>query len=178
MFPPGSYIPIIDYTMPKEVDDQTQYDTNKVFAAYDGLADFPDRPTNLVAVANATFGAAIGHTPSAFTTPDDVPRRTSGRVVNSKGATTTTYMIPVDHLPADGGAALPRLCPTASWTRSTACCSRWSMRGTRTTTTLRPGRSGVDPVNGMDPLALVDGGTRGGIEDAFATVRSFLPPLP
>ena len=38
--------------------------------------------------------------------------------------------------------------------------------------------TGVDPVNGMDPLAIVDVATRGGIEDDFAQVRSFLPPLP
>jgi hypothetical protein len=177
LFPPGSYIPIIDYTMPKEVDGQTQYNTNKVFAAYDGLADFPDRPTDLVAVANATFGAAIGHTPSAFTTPGDVPPQNMRTSVNSKGATTTTYMIPVNHLPltvglrylgfSDGfvdqldSVLQPMVDAGYSYNDNPAS---------------RP--TGVDPVHGMDPLALVDGGTRGGIEDVFSQARSFLPPLP
>lgn len=40
-FKPGDYIPIIDYTMPQRP--ESQYNSNRVFAAYDGLADFPDR---------------------------------------------------------------------------------------------------------------------------------------
>lgn len=177
LFPPGSYIPIIDYTMPKEVDDKTQYDTNKVFAAYDGLADFPDRPTNLVAVANATFGAAIGHTPSAFTTPEDVPAQNRRTYTNAKGATTTSYMIPVDHLPLTVG--LRYLGMSDGFVNQIDSVLQpivdagYSYNDNPAT---RP--TGVDPVNGMDPLALVDGGTRGGIEDVFAQVRSFLPPLP
>ncbi|MBJ7340148.1 PE-PPE domain-containing protein [Mycolicibacterium sp.] len=177
LFPPGSYIPIIDYTMPKEVDDQTQYDTNKVFAAYDGLADFPDRPTNLVAVANATFGAAIGHTPSAFTTPEDVPAQNRRTFTNAKGATTTTYMIPVDHLPLTVG--LRYLGMSDGFVNQIDSVLQpmvdagYSYNDDPAT---RP--TGVDPVNGMNPLALVDGGTRGGIEDVFAQVRGFLPPLP
>ena len=177
LFPPGSYIPIIDYTMPKEVDGQTQYDTNKVFAAYDGLADFPDRPTNLVAVANATFGAAIGHTPSAFTTPADVPPQNIRTVVNSKGATTTTYMIPVDHLPLT--TALRYLGMSDGFVDQIDSVLQPMVDAGYSYNDNPANRPvGVDPVHGMDPLALVDGGTRGGIEDAFATVRSFLPPLP
>jgi hypothetical protein len=177
LFPPGSYIPIIDYTMPKQVDGQTKYDTNKVFAAYDGLADFPDRPTDLVAVANATFGAAIGHTPSAFTTPADVPPQNIRTVVNPNGATTTTYMIPVDHLPLT--TALRYLGMSDGFVDQIDSVLQpmvdagYSYNDNPQT---RP--VGVDSVHGMDPLALVDGGTRGGIEDAFATVRGFLPPLP
>lgn len=77
-FSPGSHIPIpfIEYTMPQQVD--SQYDTNHVVTAYDGFSDFPDRPDNLLAVANAAIGAAIAHTPIGFTGPGDVPRRTSG----------------------------------------------------------------------------------------------------
>jgi len=40
--------------------------SNRVFAAYDGFADFPDRMDNLLALINSAFGAAIGHTPAAF----------------------------------------------------------------------------------------------------------------
>ena len=177
LFPPGSYIPIIDYTMPKEVDGQTQYDTNKVFAAYDGLADFPDRPTNLLAVANATFGAAIGHTPSAFTNPADVPPQNIRTVVNSKGATTTTYMIPVNHLPLT--VALRYLGMSDGFVDQIDSVLQPMVDAGYSYNDNPANRPvGVDPVHGMDPLALVDGGTRGGIEDAFGTVRSLLPPLP
>jgi len=177
LFSPGSYVPIADYTMPKEVDDQTQYDTHKVFAAYDGLADFPDRPTNLVALANAGFGAAIGHTPSAFTTPADIPPQNVRTSVNAKGATTTTYMIPVNHLPLT--LALRYLGMSDGFVDQIDSVLQpmvdagYSYNDNPAT---KP--TGVDPVHGMDPLGLVDGGTRGGIEDAFATVRGILPPLP
>jgi len=97
LFAPGSYIPLIDYTMPQPV--ESQYATNRVLAAYDGLADFPDRPDNLLADLNAGFGAGVVHTPAAFTGPGDVPRENIRTTVNSRGATTTTYLIPVQHLP-------------------------------------------------------------------------------
>jgi hypothetical protein len=64
LFKPGSYIPFIDYRMPQQV--ESQYDTNKVVATYDRLADFPDRPENLWSVANGTAAAAMVHTPAAF----------------------------------------------------------------------------------------------------------------
>lgn len=99
IFPPGSHIPIpfIEYTMPQQVD--SQYDTNHVVTAYDGFSEFPDRPDNLLAVANAAIGAAIAHTPIGFTGPGDVPPQNIRTTVNSRGATTTTYLVPVNHLP-------------------------------------------------------------------------------
>ena len=63
MFAPGAYVPVIDYTMPKNVD--SQYNTNKVVAAYDGIADFPDRPDNLVSVANAFAAGESGRRPES-----------------------------------------------------------------------------------------------------------------
>lgn len=83
--------------MPQQVD--SQYDTNHVVTAYDGFSDFPDRPDNLLAVANAAIGAAIAHTPIGFTGPGDVPPQNIRTTVNSRGATTTTYLVPVNHLP-------------------------------------------------------------------------------
>ena len=164
--------------MPKQVDDQTQYNTNKVFAAYDGLADFPDRPTDLVAVANATFGAAIGHTPSAFTTPDDVPPQNMRATVNANGATTTTYMIPVNHLPLTVGLRYLGMSDGFVDQIDSVLQPMVDAGYSRNDDPSAIHPTGVDPVHGMDPLALVDGGTRGGIEDVFSTVRGFLPPLP
>lgn len=97
LFAPGSRLPLENYTMPPEV--ESQYDSNRIVAAYDGMADFPDRPENLWSVANALIGAAIVHTPAAFTTPADVPPQNIRSTVNSRGATTTSYFIPINHLP-------------------------------------------------------------------------------
>jgi diacyltrehalose acyltransferase len=173
IFPPGSYIPLIDYTMPQPV--ESQYDTNKIVAAYDGLADFPDRPDNAVAVANATAASAIEHTPAAFTGPGDVPPQNIRTTVNSRGATTTTYLVPVNRLPLtlplrylgvpDGlvdqldGVLQPMV---------DAGYSRNDNPATKPTS--------VDPVHGMDPVALLDPATRDSIEGAFSMIRSFITP--
>jgi hypothetical protein len=174
IFPPGSYIPLIDYTMPKPVD--SQYDTNRIVAAYDGLADFPDRPDNLVAVANATAAAAIVHTPAAFTGPGDVPPQNIRTVVNSRGARTTTYLIPVKQLPltlplrylglSDG--FVDRL-DSMLQPMVDAGYSRNDDPATKPVS--------LDPVAGMDPIALLDPATRDGIENAFGQIRGFIGPI-
>lgn len=95
-FEPGTQLPFLDYSMPAPVD--SQYDTTKIVAAYDGLADFPDRP-NLVSVANAVMGAATGHTPAAFTSPANVPPQNVKTTTNGRGAAVTTYLVPNKYLP-------------------------------------------------------------------------------
>jgi diacyltrehalose acyltransferase len=97
MFPAGTYIPVVNYTVPKPV--ESQYDNNVVVAAYDGFGDFPDRPWNLISLANAAIGSTTVHTPAAFTNPDDVPPQNITTSTNSRGATTTTYLVPAKHLP-------------------------------------------------------------------------------
>jgi hypothetical protein len=97
ILPPGTYIPVIDYTVPHPV--ESQYDTTVVVAEYDGIADFPDRPWNLISVANALIGAATVHTPVAFTRPSDVPPQNITTTTNSMGGTTTTYRVPTEQLP-------------------------------------------------------------------------------
>lgn len=174
IFPPGSYIPLVDYTMPQQA--ESQYDTNKIAAAYDGLADFPDRSDNLLADANAFLGAAIVHTPAAFTGPDDVPPQNIRTTVNSRGATTTTYLIPVNHLPltlplrylgfADGlvdqidAVLQPQI--DAGYSHNDNPFTRPVM---------------VDPVHGMDPIGSLDPATRDAIENTFAQVRDWADQL-
>lgn len=97
MFAPGTFVPIIDYTVPAPV--ESQYHTNLVVAEYDGLADFPDGNANLLSLANAAVGAMTVHTPAAFTTPADVPPENIVTTTNSLGGTTTTYLIPAKQLP-------------------------------------------------------------------------------
>lgn len=175
IFGPKSYIPFIDYTMPPKVD--SQYTTTRVVAAYDGIADFPDRPDNLISVANAVFGAAVAHTPAAFTSPSDVPWRNRKTSVNSRGGSTTTYLVPVNHLPM----TLPlrylgfsdHFVDDLDTTLQPIVDAGYSRNDNGLT---RPVM--VDPANGMDPIGILDPPTRDSILNAFAIIRDFLPPLP
>ncbi|WP_156686005.1 acyltransferase PE [Mycobacterium sp. Marseille-P9652] len=97
MFPVGSVVPFLDYRVPPPV--ESQYDTKVFVSAYDSIADFPDRPDNLMALANTLVGLATGHTAVAFTNPSMVPAQNIRTTVNSRGGTTTTYLIPEKHLP-------------------------------------------------------------------------------
>lgn len=171
IFPPGSTVPVLDYTMPQRVD--SQYDQKKIVAVYDGFADFPDRPDNLISVANSLAGSAIGHTPAAFTRPDMVPPQNVRSTVNSRGATTTTYLVPINNLPLTlplrylgvpdwsvdmlDGALQPII--DAGYSRNDDLVNR---------------PVSVDRVNGMDPVADLDPGTRATVEQTIATVRGLL----
>ena len=97
MFPVGSVVPSLDYRIPPPV--ESQYDTYQFVSAYDSIADWPDRPDNWMSLANAVVGLATGHTAVAFTNPSNVPAQNIRTTVNSKGAKTTTYLIPEQHLP-------------------------------------------------------------------------------
>ena len=78
---------------------ESQYDTNRFVAAYDSIADFPDRPDNMFALANTLLGLATGHTAVAFTNPSMVPPQNIRTTINSRGAKDTTIMVPEKHLP-------------------------------------------------------------------------------
>jgi hypothetical protein len=97
MFPAGAFVPVLDYTIPSPV--ESQFHTDVVVTAYDGIADFPDRPSNAVSTANALIGLALLHTPTAFTGPADVPPRNVITTSNARGGTTTTYLVPSKYLP-------------------------------------------------------------------------------
>lgn len=97
MFPVGAVVPSLDYRIPPPV--ESQYDTYQFVSAYDSIADWPDRPDNWISVANAIVGLATGHTAVAFTEPSMVPPQNIRTTVNSRGAKTTTFMIPEEHLP-------------------------------------------------------------------------------
>ncbi len=96
-FPVGSVVPSLDFRIPPPV--ESQYDTYSFVSAYDSIADWPDRPDNWMSVLNAIAGLATGHTAVAFTDPSMVPARNIRTTVNSRGAKTTTFMIPEQHLP-------------------------------------------------------------------------------
>jgi diacyltrehalose acyltransferase len=96
-YPVGSTVPALDFTMPPEY--VSQYDTNRFVAAYDSIADFPDRPDNMFAFANTLMGLATGHTAVAFTNATMVPPQNVRTVINARGAKDTTIMVPQQHLP-------------------------------------------------------------------------------
>ena len=85
-FPVGSVVPALDYPMPPPY--ESQYDTDRFVAAYDSIADFPDRPDNMFALANTLVGLATGHTAVAFTNPSMVPPQNIRTTINSRGAKT------------------------------------------------------------------------------------------
>ncbi|MGV0851829.1 acyltransferase PE [Mycolicibacterium phlei] len=97
MFPVGAMVPSLDYRIPPPF--ESQYDTYQFISAYDSIADWPDRPDNWLSVLNAVVGLATGHTAVAFTNPSMVPPQNIRTTVNSRGAKTTTYLIPEEHLP-------------------------------------------------------------------------------
>jgi hypothetical protein len=99
----GQTIPGYNYTVkPIPV---TPYDITVVKGEYDGAGDWPDRPWNLLAVANAfaASGAFEGfgsvHFDAIFADYTKVPAKYITTAVNSAGGVTTTYVIPTDDLP-------------------------------------------------------------------------------
>lgn len=103
-FNTNRYEPFLGYTFTPPP--QTGYNTIAVKAEYDGLADFPDRAWNIVAVANALAGAILQHVPSMGANLSTVPASNITVTTNSLGGVTTSYLIPAPDLP------LVRLMPT------------------------------------------------------------------
>lgn len=95
LLPVGTYIPVLDYTVHETPD--SQYDVSVVFAQYDGWADAPDRPWNVVADVNAVLGGAYHHTPSALA--DASQGQLVSASTSTRGGTTRTYMLPTRRLP-------------------------------------------------------------------------------
>jgi hypothetical protein len=99
----GPNLPLVNYTVqPIPV---TPYDVIVVTGEYDGLSDWPDRPWNLLAVANAWLGSPAVedygyiHWDSILNSLDAVPAENITTVVNAKGGTTVTYLVPTPEIP-------------------------------------------------------------------------------
>jgi len=169
-YPVGSVVPALDYTMPPPY--ESQYDTYRFVAAYDSIADFPDRPDNLFAFANTLMGLATGHTAVAFTNASMAPPQNIRTTINSRGAKDTTIMVPQKHLPLvmplkyigiDEGTLnkldailIPRVNPA------------YSRNDDPSTAPIQ-----VDPVHGFDPAeatAPANQATFGGGADPFSQI--------
>jgi hypothetical protein len=96
--PAGTTIPVFGYTVNRP-DTDSPYNTIVVVGEYDGWADFPDRPWNLLADANAVAAIPYAHSNSSLSSPDGVPPQNITVTTNSTGATTTTYLVPTATLP-------------------------------------------------------------------------------
>lgn len=172
VFPVGSVVPALDYRIPPPV--ESQYDSKVFVAAYDMLADFPDRPDNLFALANTLMGLATGHTAVAFTNPGMVPPQNIRSTVNSRGATTTTYLIPQKHLPLIMPLSYLGISEDTLNKLDAILAPRvdaaYSRNDDPTTAPVQ-----VDPENGFDPAAVTAPATQatfGGGADPFSQILS------
>lgn len=77
----------------------SQYNTIVVTNEYDAFADFPNRPWNLLAVANAIVGLWYRHAQTGAADLTSVPAQNISTTVNSQGASTTAYLVPSPLLP-------------------------------------------------------------------------------
>lgn len=92
----GAYIPFINFYFNGPAPTDTSFKTVDIARQYDGFADFPLYPLNLVSTANALFGILYVHTDYQATTlaptpPADAEQGTFGD--------TAYYLIPTEHLP-------------------------------------------------------------------------------
>ena len=88
------YNPVYDYTY--QPPPATPYHVTVVTGEYDGAADFPDRPWNVLAVVNAMVGAIYVHVPVMFASLDGL---SSTETRNALGGVTRHYLVPTKTLP-------------------------------------------------------------------------------
>ncbi len=97
-FKEGTFIPILNYRISRVP--ESPYPTTIVIGEYDGWADPPDRPWNLVSLANAVAGMAFVHGPPiSAADPVDVPPENTTVETNSQHGTVTTHFVPTKNLP-------------------------------------------------------------------------------
>jgi diacyltrehalose acyltransferase len=174
MFPVGSVVPSLDYRIPPPV--ESQYDTYQFVSAYDSIADWPDRTDNWMAVANSIVGLATGHTAVAFTNPSMVPPQNIRTTVNSKGAKTTTYLIPEQHLPL----VLPFKylgVPEETLNRLDGVLKPMVDAGYSRNDNPLTAPIQVDPVNGYDPAAVTAPATQAAFGGGADPVSQLLAGL-
>jgi len=93
---PGFYVPFLDVAFNGATPPNSPYPTTIYTLQYDGFADFPQYPLNVVSDVNAIMGCSTVHTAyptlTATQVADAVPLPTNG-------GTTQYYMIPTQNLP-------------------------------------------------------------------------------
>lgn len=94
----GLYIPILDFSFNGPAATDTQFDTVEINRQYDGFADFPLYPLNLVADVNAAMGIVFVHTEMfSVSLPDDDP--TTSPAYQGTHRDTSYYFFQTEDLP-------------------------------------------------------------------------------
>ena len=97
-FKEGTFIPLLNYRVSRVP--ESPYHTTIVIGEYDGWADPPDRPWNVVSLANAVMGMAFVHGPQiSAADPASVPQANTTVRTNSLGGTVVTHLVPTENLP-------------------------------------------------------------------------------
>jgi hypothetical protein len=97
---PGLYIPILDWYFNGPEPTNTRFHTDVIIRQYDGFADFPLYPLNIVADLNAVLGAAYVHTwPFAFSLPANP---TTSPAYQGTHGDTSYYFFNTEDLPLFG----------------------------------------------------------------------------
>jgi pimeloyl-ACP methyl ester carboxylesterase len=97
-FKEGTFIPLLNYRISRVP--ESKYHTTIVIGEYDGWADPPDRPWNVVSLANAVMGMAFVHGPPiSAADPASVPKANTTVRTNSLGGTVVTHLVPTENLP-------------------------------------------------------------------------------
>lgn len=92
-FAAGTYIPLLNYRVTRVA--ESPYPTTIVVGEYDGWSDPPDRPWNLLALANALMGIIYAHGPAIWSAdPGAVPPENTTVEGN-----VTRYLVPAQGLP-------------------------------------------------------------------------------
>jgi hypothetical protein len=90
---------LLDFDPSHRLVTESQYNTIVIAAEFDGFADFPDRPWNVLATVNALVGLWYRHGQTATMDLAAVPAQNISTTVNRFGATTTSYLVPAPALP-------------------------------------------------------------------------------
>ena len=102
---PGLYIPILEWSFNGPEPTDTQFDTVVITRQYDGFADFPLYPLNVISLLNAVLGIFYVH-PYPFDVSLAPDPSTSPAIQGSTATPTTT-------------SSRPRTC------RCSVRCARW-----------------------------------------------------
>ena len=97
LLPEHTYIPILNITNDRPA--ASPFDTTVLVQQYDAVANFPDRPWNVISGANALMGMVYYHFDPDWYLHVEIPSSGGVSVTNVLGGTTTTHVIPSPHLP-------------------------------------------------------------------------------
>src|SRR6185437_9159247 len=96
---PGLTIPSLGLSFYGGMPADTPYTVHNYTMEYDGFADFPKYPLNVVSDLNAVTGIIFVHTQYLSISPTDVANAIQLGTSPGYAGHTTYYMIPTEHLP-------------------------------------------------------------------------------